>query len=326
MQNSNKHYTDGHRKSKQKFPSASFPGDGLVETDVLFGRSCPGIVALHAFLDKPIKAGIVEVAGRGDEAVHVGRRVGVIEDKARRGIAEADILDRVVEAADVADDRDRAIAHGDHLAGAAGLEVGRHEEEVAGGIEKVRQVLVIALDEVDLRMLEGIGQDLVFHVARTDDDEAGIRFLQLAHAGNEPIDALLSGKAGDAGIQGTAEGSGHAKIVEDLLPVGPLSDLVVIEGVVLGQLVVRRRIPDIDVQAIDDADEVVVPAPVEDRPDTAKAIVVVEQFLAVGAADGSDLVRRHDAGLQVVEGIAHADKAGIEAVRMEIEIAAKIVP
>ena len=168
-------------------------------------------------------------------------------------------------------------------------------EVVTGGIEKVGEILVVALDVVDLGILQGVVENLVLHVARPDDDQPGIGLPQLRHARDEPVDALLSGKTRDARIEGAAEIGGHAKVVEDFLPVRPLSDLVVVEGCSSWRACRRWRIPDIDIQAVDDADEIVVAAPIEDGADTAEADVVVEKLLAVGAADGGDLVGRHDA-------------------------------
>ncbi len=63
----------------------------------------------------------------------------------RRGVVDVD--DRVVQPADVGDERQSAVPHRLHLSQPARLETARHQERVGAGEQVVGQTLVVSTDE-----------------------------------------------------------------------------------------------------------------------------------------------------------------------------------
>ena len=111
---------------------------------------------------------------------------------------------RVVEAADVGDDRERAVAHGLHLRETARFEAARHDEEVARPEHAMGETQVEALDEPEALgdvVLHGASGDRERRVAGAEEDELGVE-ARKGHGGVEgDVDALLIDKPSDHGDQ-----------------------------------------------------------------------------------------------------------------------------
>ena len=121
-------------------------GDPGVDPQILLGAALPAEVAVHGPLAQPAKGlriVLVQVHGLPDHIEHVAAGV-VGEGEAVAGLPPGLIgLHRILQAAGLPDDGHRAIAHGDHLAQAAGLTLGGHQEQVRAGIDGHGQLLVI---------------------------------------------------------------------------------------------------------------------------------------------------------------------------------------
>ena len=94
------------------------------------------------------EVGIVLVVIERERAANgVGELIGVEVCKREPGSLTGKAVIRlhaVAQTAGLAHDRQRAVAHGDHLRQAARLKARRHEQEIAARIHAVRQRLVIA--------------------------------------------------------------------------------------------------------------------------------------------------------------------------------------
>ena len=304
----------------------SFPADGLIQGKVFLGRFCPGIVSFHTDLLHPVDSMFeVGIAGTS-EGIGASIVIVVIEGEAVGDVTLGNIEDGVIEAADVGNDRKGSIAHGNHLAGSAWFEIGRHEEEVACGIQKMGKVLIISLDEIDVLILQGLSQEFIFHLTGSDDDHLGILLFQVRHDGHQAFDTLLGRKAGDGREERAIKVDIHAEFGIECALVCHLSFLDAGKIIVPEKELIRGRIPDVDVQSVDDTAEVIVPAPVDDGTHASETSVVMKEFLGVCLADGVDLVSRHDAGLQEVEGIAKADETGIIISQGQVEVGGKVFP
>ena len=64
-----------------------------------------------------------------------------------------DIEDGVVETSDFMDDRDGAVAEGDHLGESAGLKERRNENAVCGSVGKVGKLFIKEEVEMDMRVI-----------------------------------------------------------------------------------------------------------------------------------------------------------------------------
>ena len=96
-----------------------------VEIEIAVGRACPAEVLVHGLVDEfvPFIAVVPEQACRAEDGVAHLVSVEVGEGEARALAGELVVGDhRVLEAAGLADHRERAVAHGDDLRQAAGFE------------------------------------------------------------------------------------------------------------------------------------------------------------------------------------------------------------
>ena len=270
-------------------------GEGVgVEALVGGGGDVPGGVAGHAAADDlaPSFGEAIELEGAGDGAEEVDGVVAV-EDEADAGVAGGiDIGDGVGQAAGGADDGDAAVAHGDELAEAAGFVAGGHEEDVAAGVDEAGEGVVEADGGGDL---VGVGEGqfaegfLVAGLADTENDELGAAIEDVWEGGQEQVEALVLGEAGDHAEEGDAGLNGEA---DGLLEGGLVGGAAFegFEGVVAGEVGVGGGVVGVGVDAVEDAVEVGLAVAQE-------GIEVVaegggEDLAGVAGADGADSCRR----------------------------------
>ena len=128
----------------------------MVQSEVFFCGFFPGIIALHTVLNHRIKSVLMIQRTGCIERVDTTEVVIVGEDKAGCILSKRDILDRIIESADIADDRKRSITHGNHLTGSAWFKIAGHQEEVTSRIKEMGKVLIITFDEVDIGIMKSL--------------------------------------------------------------------------------------------------------------------------------------------------------------------------
>ena len=101
--------------------------------------------------------------------------MGVVVGKGKAvAVAVAGVVDRVLQAAGLADDGDRAVAAGDHLGQAAGLRAGRHQEDVGTGVDLLCQLGVEAdvdTDAARVACAQLVEEVLILGPAGAEDDQ-----------------------------------------------------------------------------------------------------------------------------------------------------------
>src|SRR5690606_14095171 len=163
----------------------------------------------------------------------------------------------VGEAAGPADYGHATAAQAVELGQSAGLEAGGDEDGVGTGLHEMRKRLDIAEDEPDSgRMARSGGgkAELLQRIVRTHDRQLAPMGDDLAGGLDDEVDALLQGKAGDdaedrAVIGDESEAADQCRAV---FPTAGQADAVVGGG----DMLVRLRVPDGIVDAVDDADEI----------------------------------------------------------------------
>ena len=238
--------------------------------------------------------------GAADGVQHVVRVI-VEEREAVALVGELVVGEHgVAQAAGLARDRHRAIAHGDHLGEAARLELAGHEEHVAARVDAVRQLVVHREARrqptriLALRPREQVG---VFRLAHAEHDELNTGRHQLADDALDQVKALLVGKAGDDAHQRHGRVNRQAELLLQLRLAGLLA-AEVIRIVVRVNLRVLRRIVIVHVDAVEDAHELIFA-----RAQEAVQTLAVERgldFVRVARGNGGQLVRVDKAGLHVV--------------------------
>ena len=173
-----------------------------------------------------------------------------------------DVDDGVAQAAGGAHDRRRAVAQRDHLAGAARLEARRHEEAV----RRRRRSAARGRDRSARRARSGRARrgrgkgaerldDL--GIADAQDDEAEAALEQRRRRLGEQVEALLAVEPADHRRGRAARSVGiQAEPVEQRGAAAALPERFV-AGVAGGQRRVRRRVPELGVEAVEDPEEAV---------------------------------------------------------------------
>ena len=313
------------RKKQPLLLLSAFPVDRAIEVEILHSALRPRVVTLHAVEDEGIElfspvhiTGIIEL-------VHTAEVILVVEDISCRSVSGIDVLDRVVKPAGIGDERQSPIAHGDQLGGSAWFKIGGHQEKVGGGVEKVSKILVVSFDEIDTRIPQRFLKEGILHLSGSDDNKPGVLLLEMWEDLHDPIDALLRAQTGDGGKERNIDILGDTELFQQGSLVLLLLALIGLFIVVGNKLLICSWIPDIDIQSVDDAAEIIMPAPIQNCADPAESLMIGDQLSGVGLRDGVDLVGRHDASLQIVEGIAHLDIARIEITEVQVEILRQIV-
>ena len=229
-----------------------------VQVQILVGRARPAKVLAHGLRDQlvPCLAVIPEQACRAEHGVAHLVAVKVAKREARALAGKLVVrLHGVLQAAGLAHDGQRAVAHGDDLGQAAGLKLRRHQEHIGGGIHALRQrrieldarghgagvlvldiaqaVLVVAVAGAQHRHLHAAGQDAVERV-------------------HDQIQALLARQARDHHHKRAVVANLEAQL---FLQFGLAHGLAgtVLHGVVSGNALVGRRVKARDVDAIQNA-------------------------------------------------------------------------
>ncbi len=208
--------------------------------------------------------------------------------------------DGVAQTAGFAGNRHRAIAHGNHLGQTARLELAGHEEHVAAGVDAVRKLMVHrkarrkASRILALRPGEQVG---VLRLAHAEHDELDAGRHEFADDALDEIKALLVGQAGDDAHERNGRVDLKTKLLLQLL----LADFLAAQmiRIVVGvNLRILRRIIIVDVNAVENADELVLA-----RAEETIQTLAVERglnFIRIARGNGRQLVRIDQTGLHVV--------------------------
>ena len=166
------------------------------------------------------------------------------------------IDDRVGKAADARDDRHAAIAQAVELGQPAGLEARRDEDRIGAALEEMRERLVIADDDADAaRMPRGRGGEAALRARASPEPsrasrppEATMRVERI----DQKVHALLPGQPAD-----DAEERSVVRVEAEALlrarACSPRRWPSFAAAKVRGEMRVGRRVPDIGVDAVDDA-------------------------------------------------------------------------
>ena len=206
----------------------------------------------------------------------------------------------VAQAAGLAHDRYGAVAHGDHLGEAAGLELAGHEEHVRAGVDAVRQLVIHRKARGDAARILALrpGEEVrVLGLAHAQHDELDAGGHEFADDALDEVEALLVGQAGDDAHDGDQGIHGEAQLLLEFLLAVLLAAEVV--GIVLRvdhRVLLRRVLVDVD--AVEDAGQLVAAGAQQ-----AVQTLAVEgglDLVGVAGADGGQLVGVDEAGLHVV--------------------------
>ena len=135
--------------------------------------------------------------------------VGVLEDEAvalrARQLGVVPVEHGVLEAADRAHHRHRAVAQRDHLRQAAGLVEARHDQQVRAGVDQVREFLVVADLEVAVGVVVQpaleVPEVLVDAVLRAGAEQHELRVVleRVEQRVADEVQALLGVESADVG-------------------------------------------------------------------------------------------------------------------------------
>ena len=135
--------------------------------------------------------------------VHVQRAVDGVEHIARVEGEEREAVvrvHRVLQAAGLADQRERAVAHRDHLRQAARLKAGRDEDDVRPRVHAVRERMAELDARRELgRVLAGVVAEgvLVFLVADAQHSQLHVALFNLRQQVGQKVQTFLLGQAAD---------------------------------------------------------------------------------------------------------------------------------
>ena len=215
--------------------------------------------------------------------------------------------DRVGQPTGRAHDGHGPVAHGDHLALAAGLEARGHQEHVGAGIHAPCEATIETIDDgqpasscrARRESLQATDERVV---ARSKHTYPGAVGKERGGRLGEQVEALLRIEPADHGQQ-------RAVALEPEL--GRQCRAANLLAVQVGRRVARRdlavggRIPELAVDAVDDAQ--IAPAERAQRVVDAGAIGRFERLPGVRRRDGVDQVRGQDAFAQQVHAVRRAD-------------------
>ena len=279
-------------------------GNGrLVDFNIFLDGLAPGEIGSHGILAAMAKQfGLVEQyecladgAGQGAGGVFrefdAGGLFGVL-----RPIDHA-----IVQAAGGADHGNGSVAQAVHLVQAARFKPGRHKEEVAAGLDAMREGFIVADLDGDL-VREAPGEvpiaAFVFGRAAAEDDELEVGVQHLGQCAELDIHAFLFGQPGN----GAEERRGFTDRQADLLLqrafigrfAGEPADAVGLE-----QMRVFGGVPLVVINAVQDAGQPV-PALAQQAVQAAAEFLGTD-FAGIARADGGDGVGIGDAGFEAVQ-------------------------
>ena len=290
----------------------------------------PGEVRGHGPFDQPIpQRFVVEIAHRPLDGVKhvVGVVVGEGEAVALVGIY-VEGLDAVPEAAGLPDDGDGPVAHGDHLAEAAGLELAGHEEHVRAGVDPVGQRFVHLHPgghPAGVFPLGGADEVLIVPVAHAQEHQLHVLAHDVVQHPLDEVQALLGGEPGDEADEGRLRTLLQAALLlQARLQDGLAPPVVAGEGDAEESVVLR--VVGVGVDAVQYAREHVLPL----LHEAVQPLAVVGglDLLGVGGAHGGDPIGEHDAALhageepielQIVRGEVALVEAQVGVEPMEVE-------
>src|ERR1700693_1676567 len=264
----------------------------FVEGHVLSGRSGPGEIGPHAAALKfGPWSGLSVHRERAIESVSEGPRAELVEQESRSARVSG-VGHGVGQAACAPCHGDGPVAHGDHLCQAARLVARGDQDHVGAGVDpggkKTREPgprrgppRMIPLDH-RVVVLEGA-------LARAEQDELAAGREPAPHRRDGDIEALLRVQPRNDGKQWRARLSREAHLLlQGLLVRRAAAKRVGVEGG--GERIVRRRVPDVQVEAVDDPGQPVLPR----AQDAVQSLAERgRQGLArVGRAEGREQVRR----------------------------------
>ena len=210
-------------------------------------------------------------------------------------------MNGVLQTAGLADEREGAVPHRDHLRQSARLKQRRHEQQVAACIDLVCQIAVehdIRRDLVRRPSLCAQEHLLVSVVAGAEYDQTDVQTEDIAQNTLNQIQTLLadqtSDHADDQRVVVCLETAHLEQTVAVLFLVLERFDRVILEEVRVG-----LRIKLLDVQTVDDAADLAL-IPAQDGIQL-EAVVRRLDFLCVGRRDGGDTVCTDNCRLHQVD-------------------------
>ena len=272
----------------------------------------PAEIAGHGPLTqaaKGLRIVLIQVYGFPDDIEHVTAGV-IAEGEAVAGIPPGLIgLNGILQAAGLPDNGDGAVAHGDHLAQAAGLALGRHEEQIRTGVDGHGQGFVIVqTDGHTARILLGspVEKVLIFPVALTQNNQLHRKLHHIMKDFANQVQTLVGHQPADDGHDG---GMGFLMQAHDLLQLGLVGVLAghILRGVTNGDPLIGLGIVELHIDAVEHAGELIV-APVHDALHMMGKIGHL-QFIGIGGGDGVDRVGAENGALEEVHISVHHDGA-----------------
>jgi hypothetical protein len=263
---------------------------------------------------------------QGGEPVEAGgervRGIRVDLDAGRDAVAECRLVGvdhRVGQPAHARHHRHATIAQAVELGQAAGFEARRHGDRVGAALHEVRERLVVAVDAADLPGVIAHGgpeAGLDLGIAAAEHGQLAAVLQQARQGREQQVDTLLPGQPADhahqrtAGIVCQAEACAQRRLVG-----GPVAQCAC--GVGRLEVRVRARIPDVQVNAVDYADQ-----PVRARGQEAlepHAARRCADLARVGRADRADHVGVEEPGLQEADAAVVLDAVGRERRRRQAQ-------
>ncbi len=221
---------------------------------------------------------------------------------------------RVGKPARPAHDRHRSVAQGVHLRQTARFEPRRHQEQVAPRVDPMRQRLVEPIHEdqaLGVTRRRGRQRDPPARLACRQEHHPQPVAQQAVQQRQQDLRPFLlhqpSDEAGHRPVAVRQAEFGRERGATRLFPLGM--------GRVEPDRQVRipRRIPRLQIGAIEDAGEIAA-ASAQHAVETAAQLLVGDDLARVGGADGVDEVGLDDAGLQDVEPAVELQRTGIDRV------------
>ena len=136
-----------------------------------------------------------------DRVAHIGDII-VAEGEAVAVVVSA-VEYAVLQAADLADDRDGTVAQGDHLRQTAGLLLTGHQEDIRAGVDLARQFgnkSVAGDDSAGIEPLHIAEEVLVLFITGAEDDKLHVIVVQqIGQTAADEVETLVGDHTGDHG-------------------------------------------------------------------------------------------------------------------------------
>mmetsp|Transcript_6970 Transcript_6970/g.27393 ORF Transcript_6970/g.27393 Transcript_6970/m.27393 type:complete len:338 (-) Transcript_6970:521-1534(-) len=263
-------------------PLALAADGAVIEFDVVERRTIPRPVLAHdPLLKRPEPHLVVVVAvQRAVQRVVERLRVGTLKGESvglvarvlvvggpvnlprRARLLGVQVEDGIAEAARGTHHGHGAVPHGDHLRQAAGLKHRRYQDEIRGGVHDVGQGLVereaerrvrsahVTRHRVKVSLHAGIGRG-------AEEDKLRAALDAVADGVLDEVETLLRGEARHDSHHGLVGAPGETETGLEGLAGGALAGLVVVGVVVHGEELVSLGVPNLGVDAVAHAVELV---------------------------------------------------------------------